>query len=539
MNDLCPKVGVAPDEAAAKSPAPAKKPPEKAAPASEPPTKAAPAPVSGALSLAEQLPEDWRRVLAAEFTKPYFAKLEKYVAAERKTETVFPPVDDVFNAFRYTPYDQVKVLLLGQDPYHDDGQAHGLCFSVRPGVKTPPSLVNMYKELQTDLGCKPVQHGHLTAWARQGVMLLNAVLTVRAHNAASHKGQGWETFTDAVIRALNARTEPVVFLLWGAYAQKKQELIDTKKHAVLAMAHPSPLSVKKFFGSRPFSKANAALEKFGVPPIDWQLPATPDAVDGKSAPKPVTAPATNRTTAPVTAPPAEPVAPVQNSSPATRLSGFLPACWRSALSVEFGKPYFQKLEKFLDVEREEQPVVPEEKEVFAAFRLTPLAQVRVVLLGDEPPCTAEDADGLAFSTRPGRAPTPALTAIFQELRRDLGCRIPTTGCLAPWARQGVLLLNEVLTVREAVPGSHGDCGWERFTDAVLRVLNARPEPVVFLLWGEVGERKRGLIDAPQHAVLTPPHPEDADFAGSRPFSAVNEALELRRRSAVHWQLFSV
>src|SRR5262249_16387086 len=160
--------------------------------------------------------------------------------------TVFPPEPDVFNAFKYTPYDKVKVLLLGQDPYHDDGQAHGLCFSVQPGVKPPPSLVNIFKELHDDLGCTVPDHGHLTACAEGGVMVLNAVLTVRAHHAASHKEKGWETFTDAVIRALSARPQPVVFLLWGAYAQKKQELIDTKRHRVLTAGHPSPLSAKKF-----------------------------------------------------------------------------------------------------------------------------------------------------------------------------------------------------------------------------------------------------------------------------------------------------
>ena len=166
----------------------------------------------------------------------------------------------------------MKVLLLGQDPYHDDNQAHGLCFSVQPGIKPPPSLVNMFKELKTDLGCKVPNNGYLVPWAEQGVMLLNAVLTVRAHEPNSHKDKGWETFTDATIRALAERPDPVVFVLWGAYAQKKGKLIDAAKHPVLTAAHPSPLSAKKFFGSRPFSAVNAALEKLGKPPIDWQLP---------------------------------------------------------------------------------------------------------------------------------------------------------------------------------------------------------------------------------------------------------------------------
>jgi uracil-DNA glycosylase len=217
-----------------------------------------------------QLPPSWQKVLAGEFEKPYFKQLQKFVDQERQAHQVFPQ-EDVFNAFKYTPYDQVKVLLLGQDPYHDDGQAHGLCFSVRPGVRPPPSLVNMFKELHNELGCKVPNNGCLVPWARQGVMLLNAVLTVRAHEANSHKDKGWETFTDAAISALNARPDPVVFLLWGAYAQKKKKLI-ADRHRILIAAHPSPLSAKKFFGSKPFSSANQALKEFGEEPIDWQIP---------------------------------------------------------------------------------------------------------------------------------------------------------------------------------------------------------------------------------------------------------------------------
>src|SRR5262249_26229986 len=190
----------------------------------------------------------------------------------------FPPEEDLFAAFKATPYEQVKVLLLGQDPYHDDGQAHGMCFSVRPGVKPPPSLVNIYKELRDDLSITPPDHGYLVSWAHQGVLLLNAVLTVRAHEAASHKEKGWETFTDAAIKALSAREKPLVFLLWGAYAQKKAALIDTNKHRVLLAAHPSPLSAKKFFGSKPFSQANQALQELGQSPVNWQLPADPTQV---------------------------------------------------------------------------------------------------------------------------------------------------------------------------------------------------------------------------------------------------------------------
>jgi uracil-DNA glycosylase len=219
-----------------------------------------------------QLPEDWGAILADELDKPYFHKLQEFVADERRAHTVFPPEPDVFNALKLTPYARTNVLLLGQDPYHDDGQAHGLCFSVQPGVKPPQSLVNMFKELRDDLGCTIPKHGYLASWAEQGVLLLNAVLTVRAHEANSHKDKGWEIFTDAIIRAVNDKPSPVVFVLWGAYAQKKAKLIDASRHAILTAAHPSPLSAKKFFGSRPFSAINNALRGFGKPPIDWQLP---------------------------------------------------------------------------------------------------------------------------------------------------------------------------------------------------------------------------------------------------------------------------
>lgn len=218
------------------------------------------------------LPPSWQAVLADEFNKPYFKDLQQFVADERKKHTVYPPEEDVFNAFKYTPYDKAKVLLLGQDPYHGAGQAHGLCFSVRPGVRPPPSLMNMFKELHHDLGCKVPNNGCLIPWAKQGVMLLNAVLTVRAHEANSHKDKGWETFTDSVIRALAAREKPMVFLLWGAYAQKKKKLIDAERDVILTAAHPSPLSASKFFGSKPFSAANRALEAMGEEAIDWQIP---------------------------------------------------------------------------------------------------------------------------------------------------------------------------------------------------------------------------------------------------------------------------
>jgi uracil-DNA glycosylase len=221
----------------------------------------------------KHLPGSWIDAMHGEFEKPYFAKLEEFVDRERTLHTVFPPEKDVFNALEYTPYDEVTVLLLGQDPYHDDGQAHGLCFSVRPGVKPPPSLANMFKELRDDLGCKVPNNGYLAPWARQGLLMLNAVLTVRAHMPNSHKGKGWETFTDAVIRAVSAKDEPVVFVLWGGYARKKVPLIDAERHTIIESAHPSPLSARNgFFGSKPFSKINRTLREAGKSEIDWQIP---------------------------------------------------------------------------------------------------------------------------------------------------------------------------------------------------------------------------------------------------------------------------
>jgi uracil-DNA glycosylase len=215
---------------------------------------------------------DWNPLLRAEFEKPYWNDLQRFVADERGRAPVYPPADQVFAALHLTPYADVRVLILGQDPYHGAGQAHGLCFSVQRGVPAPPSLVNILKELEADLGCPRPDHGCLEAWAGKGVLLLNAVLTVRGANAASHAGKGWETFTDEVIRAVNAKPERVVFMLWGGYARKKKALIDTTRHVVIESAHPSPLSAHNgFLGSRPFSKANAALEEAGLPPVNWCL----------------------------------------------------------------------------------------------------------------------------------------------------------------------------------------------------------------------------------------------------------------------------
>ena len=217
---------------------------------------------------------DWNPVLRGEFAKPYWQQLQRFVAGERARHTVFPPEPEVFAALHLTPYATTRVVILGQDPYHGPKQAHGLCFSVRPGGAIPPSLANIHKELQADLGIDPPGHGNLDAWARQGVLLLNATLTVRAGQAASHQGKGWETFTDEVLRAVNGKPHPVVFILWGASARRKTSLIDPSRHTIIQSAHPSPLSAHNgFFGSRPFSRTNAALEAAGLDPIDWHLPA--------------------------------------------------------------------------------------------------------------------------------------------------------------------------------------------------------------------------------------------------------------------------
>ena len=219
------------------------------------------------------IPESWLPVLGEEQNKPYYQELYRFVGEERRKHAIYPPGPDVFNALHYTPYEQVRVMIIGQDPYHEPSQAHGLAFSVRPGIPPPPSLVNIFKELHDDVGFSIPRHGCLIPWAEQGVLLLNAVLTVRAHQANSHQGKGWETFTDTVIRAVNQKETPVIFLLWGAYAQRKAELIDSRRHTILKAPHPSPLSASRgFFGCRHFSKANAALEAAGLPPIAWQLP---------------------------------------------------------------------------------------------------------------------------------------------------------------------------------------------------------------------------------------------------------------------------
>ena len=227
--------------------------------------------------MVQVLPDSWERWLGAEFQAPYMQQLKAFLAAEKAArKTIYPHSSDWFRAFELTPLDEVRVVILGQDPYHGPGQAHGLCFSVREGVKPPPSLVNIYKELAQDLGVTPVNHGHLEAWARQGVLLLNTSLTVEEGNAGSHRGKGWETFTDRAIETVNAEAPPCVFLLWGSHARQKKALVDQERHLVLESPHPSPLSAHRgFFGNHHFSRANAFLAEHGRSTVDWQLPPTP------------------------------------------------------------------------------------------------------------------------------------------------------------------------------------------------------------------------------------------------------------------------
>ncbi|GAB4137508.1 MAG: uracil-DNA glycosylase [Bacteroidia bacterium] len=216
-----------------------------------------------------QIEESWKEILYPEFNKPYFQQLKQFLVEEKKNNVVYPPGPLIFNAFNNTPFDQVKVVILGQDPYHGPGQANGLCFSVSEGIKQPPSLVNIFKEMQKDLNVPYPKTGNLSGWARQGVLLLNTTLTVRAGSPASHQGQGWEEFTDSVIRSLSEKREGIVFILWGRHAQNKKSLIDTSKHYILEAAHPSPYSANNFFGCRHFSKANYLLLQQGKDPINW------------------------------------------------------------------------------------------------------------------------------------------------------------------------------------------------------------------------------------------------------------------------------
>lgn len=227
---------------------------------------------------------DWWDVLEPEFHQAYYSQLHNFLKNEYQHQTIYPEMHHIFEAFNWTPFSEVKVVILGQDPYHGPHQAHGLSFSVLPGVQVPPSLQNIYKELKNDLGYEPVKHGYLEKWAKQGVLLLNSVLTVRDGQAFSHRGKGWEQLTDAAIKALSDRAQPVVFILWGRAAQSKIKLINTDTNIVLQSVHPSPLSANRgFFGSKPFSKTNEALEAMGEKPIDWQLPERVDTVERDDA----------------------------------------------------------------------------------------------------------------------------------------------------------------------------------------------------------------------------------------------------------------
>lgn len=218
-----------------------------------------------------EIHESWKKVLSEQFAAPYFSELKSFLVAEKKKHIVYPPGNQIFSAFNRTPFDKLKVVIIGQDPYHGPGQANGLCFSVSPGIRKPPSLVNIFKELQNDLGIPIPQDGNLEPWADQGVLLLNATLTVRAAMAGSHQKKGWEQFTDAVIKAVSDNKKGIVFLLWGNFAQTKAELIDKNKHFILTAAHPSPLARGAFFGCKHFSKTNKLLEHQGILPIDWQI----------------------------------------------------------------------------------------------------------------------------------------------------------------------------------------------------------------------------------------------------------------------------
>lgn len=219
-----------------------------------------------------QISNDWLQAVGEEFRKPYYKELYQFVKQEYSEYVIYPESEDIFNALHLTPLKDVKVVIIGQDPYHNVGQAHGLCFSVKPDVDIPPSLVNIYKELHDDLGCYVPDNGFLEKWAKQGVLLLNTVLTVRAHKAAAHQGKGWEIFTDAIIEAVNKEDRPIVFILWGRPAQAKKKMLNNPKHLILEAPHPSPLSAYRgFFGSKPFSQTNTFLKENGVEPIDWQI----------------------------------------------------------------------------------------------------------------------------------------------------------------------------------------------------------------------------------------------------------------------------
>jgi uracil-DNA glycosylase len=230
-----------------------------------------------------KLDQSWLSRISTEFEKPYMDELRAFLVSEKKAgKEIYPSGDDIFSALNHTPFDEIKVVIIGQDPYHGPNQAHGLCFSVLPGVPIPPSLINIYKEMSTDLGIPPVHHGCLLPWAENGVLLLNSVLTVEKNRAASHRNRGWESFTDKIVRVIDRDHSGAAFILWGAYAQKKGAFIDRNRHLVLSAPHPSPLSASRgFFGSRPFSQVNEWLLQNGKTPVEWQLPATPPEINRK------------------------------------------------------------------------------------------------------------------------------------------------------------------------------------------------------------------------------------------------------------------
>jgi len=230
--------------------------------------------------LSNLIPDEWLNILSEEVNAPYFRQLEAFLNDEWAKEQIFPPKEEIFTALKLTPFDKIKVFIVGQDPYHDDNQAHGLAFSVKHGIKIPPSLRNIYKELESDIGIAIPNHGYLESWAKQGVFMLNTVLTVRAHQANSHAKHGWETFTDAVLKRVNERNDPAIFILWGNQAIKKTDFIDTGKHTVISSAHPSPLSAHRgFLGSKPFSKVNKKLKELEKTPIDWSIPLEDEFAD--------------------------------------------------------------------------------------------------------------------------------------------------------------------------------------------------------------------------------------------------------------------
>ncbi|XP_053608044.1 uncharacterized protein LOC128673902 [Plodia interpunctella] len=435
---------------------------------------------------------DWKNILEGEFSKDYFKDLQKFLDEEYANHEINPKRDQVFEALNLTPFEEVKVVIVGQDPYPGKNQANGLAFSVPLGAQVPPSLDNIYKLLQSDLGYAPVLHGCLKSWATQGVLLLNSILTVRQGETLSHKEKGWETFTDAIIEKLNKRNGTVVFIVWSDVAKKK--LITSKNHLILTDSHPTVIydEIKTdFFGSRPFSRANTWLMNHGKTPIDWKL-------------------------------------------------SYVTNDWQYVLKDEFSKDYFKKdLQEFLDEQYAHHIIYPERRLIFQALELTPFENVKVVIVGQDP--GKVEGFGVAFSV-PYGAEIPNSTKL-QAKQNDLGYTPVSHGCLDSWGRQGVLLLNSILTLRQRKPKSHKDKGWETFTDAIIKKLNEREKPVGFLLWGRIAEKKFKHINSDKHFVLVTSHPiaseyqkNQTDFRGSKPFSKINYWLITKGLQAIDWRL---